>query len=165
MGLQIADCRLPIVSVSLALLVVLAGCGAAVSESELAGRIAKCEPQWQGYQEDVKGQIGAGPVAEWKGEPVKAVQEGAVVRLTFRLAGPWALRDGGIPVMMQDPMGHVRQSSGVTRENGLVTYDFKVEAAETASFFPWVEVKFPNGDKRIVFDEKGVWNGDQAGLN
>ena len=38
--------------------------------AEIARRCAESHPEWQNYQEDIKGQIGAAPVAEWKGEPL-----------------------------------------------------------------------------------------------
>ncbi len=140
------------------LILLFSACSAPFSESELAARIEKCSPQWQGYQEDIKGQVGAGPVAEWRGEPVKAVQQDSKLMITFRLSGAWASRDGAIPVLTQDSLGRVRQSTSATHDQGLTTYDFSLDLSGSASLLPWVEVKFPNGDKRIVFDQKGVWN-------
>jgi len=129
-----------------------------MSDSDLAQRVRTSHPQWQSYQEDLKAQIGAGPVAQWSGEAVTARQDNATLTLTFRLVGPWASRDPAIPVLILDPLGHVRQNSAATRQNDLVIYEFKPEPAGSASPFPWIEVKFPNGSKRIVFDEKGAWN-------
>lgn len=141
-----------------ALLAALAACNPPLSESDLAARIQKSNPQWQSYQEDVKAQIGAAPVAEWKGEPVKALQENSAISLTFQMLGPWASRDAAIPILIRDPLGNVHQNSTATRQDSLVVYEFKLESGGSASPFPWIEVKFPNGDKRIVFDEKGAWS-------
>jgi hypothetical protein len=141
-----------------ALLIVLAACNPPLPESELVARIQKSSPQWQSYQEDIKAQIGAQPVAEWAGEPVNAIQQDAAVSLTFRLLGPWALRDAAIPILIQDPLGHVHQNAAASRRDSLVTYEFKLESPSSTSPFPWLEVRFPNGNKRIVFNEKGAWD-------
>jgi len=141
-----------------ALLVAVAACAPPISDSDLAQRVRTSHPQWQTYQEDVKAQIGAGPVAQWAGEPLNARQNNAALTLTFRLIGPWVSRDPAIPVLIRDPLGHVHQNSAATHQNGLVIYEFKLEPAGSASPLPWIEAKFPNGSKRIVFDEKGGWN-------
>lgn len=136
---------------------VFLGCGAVVSESALLARVEGSVPQWQGYQEDIKGQIGAGPVAEWSGEPVKGVREGGFVRVTFRLSGAWSLREASIPVLMRDPVGRVHRNSGAVRQDRMVVYEFQVGPDGPGWAFPWVEVKFPNGEKRIVFGDDAVW--------
>ena len=141
-----------------ALLVALSACSPPISGSDLAQRVRTSHPKWQSYQEDVKAQIGAGPVAEWTGEPIKATQDTSTFTLTFRLLGPWSLREAAMPVLIRDPLGHVHQNSAATRQNDLIMYEFKLEPAGSASPLPWIEVKFPNGGKRIVLDEKGRWN-------
>lgn len=139
----------------LGLLLISAACTSPVSDAELAARVKASRPEWQSYQEDIKAQLGAGPVAEWRGEPVRAVQEGSALRLTFQLTGPWSRRDCFAPILVADPRGVIqRPVSAMSREREVI-YGF--DLGEGGGAVPWLEVKFPNGEKRLVFDQNGVW--------
>ena len=44
---------------------------AEVSVDELAQRVVRSVPDWADYQEDLKGHLGATPVAQWQGAPIR----------------------------------------------------------------------------------------------
>lgn len=141
-------------ALSLVVVLLFAGCAVPVSDEELAARVEGAHPTWQSYQEDLKAQLGAGPVAEWQGELVAAVQEGETLRLTFQLTGPWSGRDCFAPVLVADPREILHPPVSAVREKDSVVYRFSLPSAGP---LPWVEVKFPNGQMRLVFDQNGVW--------
>ena len=135
----------------------LGACAPTMSESELAVLAENSRPKWQTYQEDIKADIGAGPVAQWVGEPVKAVHEQAGVRVTFQMSGPWAARDTAIPVLIQDPLGRVIQNVSHQRRQQTLTYQFNFSETGSATTLAWIEIKYPNRVKRMILDGKGVW--------
>lgn len=149
------------VAVSALFLALAAGCAAPPTDNDLSARAESSQPAWQSYQEDVKSQMGAGPIAEWRGEPVEAIQQALSVRVTFAIHGPWAARAAAVPVMMRDPQGRVYRSTATEKNGDRLTYGFPIEGASSGGTFPWVEVKFPNGSKRLVLDEQGTWQAAQ----
>lgn len=112
-------------------------------------------PAWENYQEDIKSQIGAGPVAEWVGRPVEVRCERNTMSATFQLEGPWARRDTAIPVLLRDPQGRIHTNMQAKRHDGQVTYLFGLP--ESAAPFPWVELRFPHTGRRVVLSGKGLW--------
>ncbi len=131
--------------------------GSSVSPEELAARIAASHPSWQSYEEDIKGQIGAGPVAEWEGTLVAVQAEPGALCATFRVTGPWADRDAGIPILLRSASGKTFQSVSTRREDGRVQYRFDL-GSDTDPMPPWVELKYPfYGNRRVPLSEQGSW--------
>lgn len=128
-----------------------------VTPGELAQRCAASRPQWPSYQEDIKGQIGARPVAQWQGVPVHAEQSASALRVTFRIDGPWAGYACALPILLQDPLGNVFCSAETEGAGAERTYRFAWFAQEHASVLPWVTIRFPRGEKRLIFDQNGRW--------
>ena len=145
---------MPVVLLGLALAV--GACTAPLDEAEVARRAAASRPTWASYQEDVKGQIGARPVAEWSAtlEEVRAGTDG--IRVTFRLKGPWADREAVLPVMMRDDLADARLPASALREGPRVTYVF---APATSAGPPpaWIELRYPRHERRIMLSSSGTW--------
>ncbi|NIA13559.1 MAG: hypothetical protein GWP08_05715 [Nitrospiraceae bacterium] len=136
---------------------ILTGCIASVDDEELRERVRTSRPAWESYQEDIKSQVGAAPVAEWQGALQRVVCQRNTVRLTFQIQGPWAGRGTAIPVLVREPFGGIHGSLSVQNDQGAVTYLFELPEAASATPFPWIEVKFPHQEKRIVLSERGTW--------
>lgn len=133
----------------------LAGCEQGPSTRVLAERVEKSRPAWESYQEDIKGQIGAGPVAEWEGTPSRLWIDGERIFLAFALKGPWAARDLGMPVLLRDPSGRVQIGVRADRKGSTICYVFdrpKLEGIPT-----WLEVKYPHTERRLVLSNRGEW--------
>ena len=128
-----------------------------VSTEELARRIQNSTPTWQSYSEDIKGQVGAAPVAEWEGQISEIRLVGGAVQATFRLSGPWAQRDVAIPVLLREPFGGTCRSTAARRDGDLVTYIIELPEAARGEALPWVELKFPHGQRRLPLSEEGLW--------
>ena len=131
------------------------GCTDRVAEEELASRVRTSAPEWQSYQEDLKAQVGAGPVAQWKGRPTQVWSGGAAVYVAFEVSGPWAQRDAAIPVLLRDPFGGVHRNVSAQRNGAVVTYAFQVLAEPSAVPLAWVEIKFPRGERRVILSTEG----------
>lgn len=123
---------------------------------ELARRTATCQPTWQNYQEDIKGQIGAGLVAEWAGKPEQVRRDGAILRVRFQLEGAWGQRTSAIPILLREPGGSVHRNRDAECRAGRVTYVFELGEG-VAGALPWIELKYPHGEKRLVLFEDGSW--------
>ena len=136
------------------------GCGSGISDEELKRRTEASQPTWENYEEDIKAQIGAGPVAEWEGRPVGALVKRDAVQVNFYVTGPWAQRDAiAIPVLLREPTGAIHQKARFTATGGSVGYIFKLD--EENSIPAWIELKFPHGEKRITFPPSGLWSEQQ----
>lgn len=131
--------------------------GQAVPQQELARRCTASKPEWAGYEEDIKGQIGAAPSAQWRGEPIAAERSEQAVNITFRLTGPWAVYAFAMPVLLRDPLG--KTYCGVTAESKGADriYRFNLAAESTGAPLPWIELRYPHGQQRIAFDASGKW--------
>jgi len=128
-----------------------------LSSEELARRVAASRPEWANYQENIKGQIGATPVAEWDGEPIAASASESSLEITFRLSGPWASRELALPVLVRDPYGALHRHERAVRDGSLVRYYFAREQPTNSSPLAWVEILYPHHEDRIVFDAAGKW--------
>jgi len=129
-----------------------------VSPDELARRIAESRPTWANYDEDVKAQIGATPTAQWRGSPDAAQRDGATVRVTFRLSGPWAQqRQVAFPILLREPLGGIHRPARADCGDGRATYVFQLDDEAATGVLPWLEVKYPYGEKRLVLSEDGSW--------
>jgi len=117
-----------------------------LSNDELAARVAAFTPEWETYQESLKAEIGARPVAEWEGEPVSAERRTGHVVITVELQGPWAQRDFGLPLILRGPTLRTYAPATVEQKDGVAVYRFDVAEGEA---LPWVEVQYPLGRRRI----------------
>ena len=128
-----------------------------VSEEELKRRIEASAPQWANYQEDIKGQIGATPAAEWEGKPVSARIDGAALYVEFEMIGPWAAREIALPLLAHDPLGNTYQNTAAEFDGARTTYIFTLAEEAASGTLPWVEIKYPHHERRLVFSDDGVW--------
>jgi len=136
--------------------------GQGVPAEELSRRCGESRPEWSSYQEDIKGQVGAAPVAAWKGEPVRVELTGRQLRITFRLSSPWSGYDAALPVLVRDPLGNVsRNVSGERLDDGLRGYGFTLPGEPDAAQIPWLELRYPHTERRIPLDERGMWQSVQ----
>jgi hypothetical protein len=127
-----------------------------ISEEELAQRCETSVPHWDNYQEDIKGQVGARPVALWKGRPLSAQVSPGRVEVRFEIAGDWAAREASVPLLLKDPGGAILVGRGKGDGMGSATYVFELPESETLSV-PWVEVQYPHHRERLPLDAKGHW--------
>lgn len=133
------------------------------SREELDRRVAAAQPEWGSYMEDVKAQVGAGPVAQWAGRPTSAFYAAGAVRVVFALEGPWAQRRAAMPVLLRTPYGGVFRDSQAQCHSGTVGYVFRLDNAGVPDSLPWAEIKYPGGERRLVFDAQGVWRAAASG--
>lgn len=124
--------------------------------AELARRVEESRPTWQGYDEDIKAQLGAASVAEWRGRLVEVAWEPGRIRAAFELAGPWARRDIAIPILLHDAHGSVlRSSEAHVSDDGRVTYTFDYPGTAPPA---WLELRYPfYGARRIVLSGEHHW--------
>lgn len=127
-------------------LLMFIGCGHGLSEQDLADRTRFSQPTWQSYQEDIKAQIGATPVAQWQGTPTRAWTDHGTLYVAFDITGPWAKRDFALPILVQDPGGHIAQSTIIQYQDGATIYVFNDVADAPA----WITVRYPHGERRMI---------------
>lgn len=128
---------------------------------QLALRAAMSRPQWANYDEDVKAQVGATPVAEWEGSPIQARREGPQIHLTFRVTGPWAHRAIALPILLRHPMGGFQRSDTARVEGPRVTYTFDLPQESRDAPLPWIEIKYPRHQRRLTLSEAGTWQAQE----
>jgi len=133
-----------------------------LSPEELARRCADSFPAWQSYQEDIKAQIGARPVAEWKGRPTGVLQDGRHVRVTFLLTEPWNGRGAVLPVLLRDPLGVVYRNVGFESRGSERIYLFELTETSAVSRLPWIELQFPHSEMRLPLDVRGAWRANRT---
>jgi hypothetical protein len=130
--------------------------------AELAKRCDESRPAWASYQEDIKGEVGAQPVARWRGRLVEVHQEAGTVTVTFHLESPWAGYEADVPILLRDPMGHEYRQDSVEKEGGTRRYIFRLDAQTGMSTLPWVEIHFPHTERRIALGAAGRWTNTEA---
>ncbi|MBI1318040.1 MAG: hypothetical protein GC168_03690 [Candidatus Hydrogenedens sp.] len=123
---------------------------------ELVRRCAQSTPTWDSYQEDIKGQIGAAPVAEWHGEPVWARHEGAVIEVAFSVSPPWNDYPCSLPMLLRDPFGEVHLARQAENLDGVFVYRFELRSNPDAGL-PWVEIHYPHQERRLSLRSDGTW--------
>lgn len=128
---------------------------------DLERRALLSAPSWASYQEDIKAQIGAAPVAQWSGHPVEARREGDRVHVRFRLEGPWAERSAVIPVLVRDPFGHEHRYEQYSLQPPDVVYTFELEGESAGAPVPWIMVKYPHHEDRLPLDANGQWRSER----
>ncbi len=126
--------------------------------AELSKRCTESRPAWASYQEDIKGQVGAQPVARWQGKLVDLRQEAGLITATFALESPWAEWEADVPVLMRDPMGHEYRQDGIDRDGSIRRYRFHLDPADASSILPWVDIHFPHTERRIALGTGGHWS-------
>ena len=130
-----------------------------VSPEELARRCAGARPAWQSYQEDLKGQIGAAPVAAWRGHPVEARFTDTEILVLFALEGKWVDYAAALPVLLRTPSGDVLTGVAEDKAGARRTYRFAME--EDSGRAAWIQLRYPHASKRILPDAGGVWRRPQ----
>ena len=130
-----------------------------ITAEELARRCAESVPTWDSYQEDIKGQIGAAPVAEWGGEPVWAALTEGVIRIALRVEPPWSERPCSLPILLRDPFGEVHLGRNAVQEDGVFVYRFTLRANPDAGL-PWVEIHYPHQIRRLSLRSDGTWTAE-----
>ena len=128
-----------------------------VSLEELERRVGASAPQWADYQEDIKAQLGATPAAEWEGKLISARIDGANLYVEFEIIGPWASREIALPLLAHDPLGNTYRNVGSQFEGARVTYEFVLDEAAAKRMLPWIELKYPHRERRLVFSDDGLW--------
>jgi len=133
-------------------------CTSGVTDAELSRRVAAAHPAWQSYEEDIKGELGAGPVAEWSGSLNLVWYDVKSISATFQVVGPWAGRTVAAPILMRDPTGRVHQNRDAANDAGAVTYVFDLPRELTSDVPAWLEFRFPHGERRVVLSNNGAWS-------
>jgi hypothetical protein len=129
-----------------------------ITEEELARRVQQCAPSWSNYDEDLKAQLGATPVAEWEGELEGVGWEASALTVSFALTGDWAKRDIGIPVLVKLPVGETVRSGSFSRNGSMAIYRFPTPLDSPPQ---WVVVRYPfYGERRVVLSKDGHWSAD-----
>jgi hypothetical protein len=121
-----------------------------ISTEELERRVKISRPTWERYQEDIKAQIGAGPAAEWVGEPKNSTVKSGELHILFEITGPWSTRPFAIPVLVRDPAGNVFQSIDAKPNGNLSDYVVSLPGKLDPSTLSWVEVRYPGNTKRLI---------------
>ncbi len=129
---------------------------------DLEARIRSSRPQWANYQEDIKGQIGAAPVAQWNGHPLSATLRGQELLVRFELEGAWIERLVALPILVRDPFGGMVLNHGAHFESPEVEYQFLLSNRQGDMSVPWVELKYPHRETRLVFSPEGTWNANEG---
>lgn len=127
-----------------------------LSEEELATRCETSEPHWDNYQEDIKGMIGARPVALWQGRPLSAHASAGKVHVRFEIIGDWAARAAAVPLLLKDPAGAILVGRGIGDGAGVATYTFELPGLDKLAV-PWVEIQYPHHRERLPLDAQGNW--------
>ncbi len=128
-----------------------------VGPGEIARRCAAGKPTWESYQEDIKGQIGAGPVAAWSGHPVSVVLEAGEVTVDFTLEAPWAGYDAALPILLRDSFGTTCRHHTAERVDGLRRYHFQLRGEALQRMPGWIELRYPHDEAWIPLDTEGRW--------
>ncbi|HPO14457.1 MAG TPA: hypothetical protein PLI09_13525 [Candidatus Hydrogenedentes bacterium] len=128
-----------------------------ISREKLLARCLESKPQWERYQEEIKGEIGARYVAEWTGEVVSVKRNKGEVLAVFQLDGPWVSYGIPLPVLMRDPFGNDYCSTTATYSGKECTYRFELAKDTADAPLPWVEVHYPHQEIRLPLDEEGQW--------
>jgi len=128
-----------------------------VPPDELARRCAASRPTWQDYEENIKAQIGATPAAEWAGTLHNVSRQGRFVRITWRLAPPWNERRVAIPMLLKEPRGAIVLNREVEWRGGSPVYVFQLPEGMDDAPLPWIEIKYPHGEQRLVLYDDGSW--------
>jgi len=136
--------------ITVGLLPALTNCSRPVSPDEIRIRAEQSNPSWQNYPEDIKAQLGAGPAAEWQGEPTRAIRKHTTVHVLFHVTGPWATYDAAMPVLLRDPYGNTYRNSAFHREQGETVYVFDLKEEAATGPLAWVEVKYPHHVRRLI---------------
>ena len=139
------------------------GCAGTVDEAQLAARVTSSHPRWASYQEDIKGQVGARPVAEWEGALESIDASSGLVEVTIRLKAPWAARDAAMPILLEEPVGGVHEATASRREGDRRVYTFAISGTAGSEPAPWVQLKLPRQEPRIVLPPNGHWKAPENG--
>ena len=129
----------------------LIACDLKINEAELAILAGKAHPGWENYQEDIKAQIGATPVAQWRGTPRHAWKDGDGIHVQFDIEDAWKKRTCVIPILIRDSGGTEYLSTKGLVEEGKVTYTFP-PSSSLSVFTNTIEIKYPHEDRRLELE-------------
>ena len=128
-----------------------------IPASELARRFGAAAPGWASYAEDIKAQVGARPVAIWQGRPIRAEMAREGLSVTFALSPPWSDYSCALPVLVRLPSGWTCRDHEAVVDPPGCTYHFGGFPENMASPPPWIEIRYPHGEKRLPLDAGGRW--------
>ena len=86
-----------------------------------------------------------------------AERAGNTVRVRFRITGSWTSLRVAAPVLLREPHGETLRETVVEFDVDTATYEFELPEELASSTLPWVEVRYPRGEKRLVLSEDGRW--------
>lgn len=119
---------------------------------EIAARALASQPAWNRYDEDVKGQIGAAPVAAWQGAP-RWIRVGAAgTEIAFDVQGAWRDYAAPMPILARDPFGQTHRCAAGRWEADAFVY---LIPGLTDAGIPWIELRYPRGEMRLQIDATG----------
>jgi hypothetical protein len=130
-----------------------------VDPATLARRCAENTPAWNSYSEDIKA-IGAGPIARWRGTPVRLDVLTHDYELWLTVAPPWPGWGAGPPILLKTPEGTVLRHGSHTYEGNRARYLFPRQGGANDNVPPWLEVRYPHGQQRLYLDDGGRWTAE-----
>jgi hypothetical protein len=147
---------LPVLALLIGIVLWMVSSHQVMDASTLAGRCAASRPTWDGYQEDIKA-INAAAVAAWHGAPIHVHQEGLQVTVRFAITGDWRDYRCAIPILLRDPLNRMYHPDHVVCEKDLHVYSFTVSQDAGEHVFPWIKLRYPHREDRILLNEDGIW--------
>ena len=136
-------------------------------ETVLQARCAASTPTWDNYPEDIKAQIGAGPVAAWRGEVTQVVwglddAESAattapVIQVFVTMEAPWSKLDAALPLLLREPQGSTLTPVASRLDGDVRMYRYALPAELADVMPPWVTLRTPRGIHRYPLGAGGKW--------
>jgi hypothetical protein len=133
-----------------------------IPPAELLRRCQASVPAWNGYQEDIK-EIGANPVAQWRGTPSLLRISAGRAHLHMALEAPWDGWEASLPLLLKTPEGHVQRNSSAVSEGGIRVYQFQLSTDGDYDTPPWVDIQYPHTKRRLHLNAEGRWQADDPG--
>jgi hypothetical protein len=133
----------------------LAACSPPLDAEALRAHAAQATPTWDNYDEDLKAQLGATPVALWMGHPLSFIVHPTGIEVLFAVSGPWKELQAQVPVLLRTPEGVVCPPVQAETQTAGHRYFFVLpEEFEAAP--PWIELRFPRGERRLYGQEPSL---------
>jgi hypothetical protein len=123
----------------------------------IAARARAAQPAWGRYDEDVKGLVGAAPVATWHGTPRWVRADASGLSLAFAIDGAWRDYAAPMPILARDPFGAEHLCNAGHWEDGVFVYHLPALAGSAP---PWLELRFPRMQTRVQLDAAGYWSSE-----
>lgn len=131
-----------------------------ITPDQVRARALAAAPDWFRYDEDIKGQIGAAPVAAWHGAPewVRIGPGGA--EIAFTVTGAWRDYGAPLPILARDPFGKVHLANAGRWEDDLFVYRLP-ELADAG--IPWIELRYRRHETRVQIGTDGYGTAPDLG--